>query len=92
MMAGRDHPLLEKVRQCSSTPDLAVDFFTKILSPCHECRLRADALRHPYLAPVIELMTKDLATAQPPREGERMHCCVILLQCHLSLSSLHFPG
>ena len=79
MKAGRDHPLLERVRQCSATPDLAADFFTKIFSPCHMCRLRGDAFYHPYLAPVTEQMTKDLAAAEPPRESERMHasprCC-----------------
>ena len=63
-----------KAVQCDSK----TDFFSKAFSLCPECRLRADAFHHPYLAPIAELMTRDLAAAEPPREGEQMlalSCC-----------------
>lgn len=61
LAAGADNPLLNRVRQCSATPDLAVDFFTKILSPCPLCRLGAEALFHPYLQATTARMESDLA-------------------------------
>lgn len=57
---GRDHPLLERVRQCSATPGLAVNFFKKILSPCPQCRLGAEALFHGYLRPHTYQMLSEL--------------------------------
>ena len=57
---GRDHPLLQRIRTHSSTPDLAVDFFKKILSPCPLCRLGADALFHPYLKATTQKMLSEL--------------------------------
>ena len=57
---GKSHPLLDRVRQCSATPDAAADFFAKILHPCSGCRLRGDAFFHPYMATVIQQMKTDL--------------------------------
>lgn len=65
---GRDHPLLERVRQCSATPDLAVDFFKRILHPCPMCRLGDNALFHRYLKATTLQMQKQLTR---PGEG----CC-----------------
>ncbi|KAL3149900.1 hypothetical protein ABBQ38_013265 [Trebouxia sp. C0009 RCD-2024] len=44
------HPILDKVRSCSLTPDLAADFFTKVLTyEKQERPTAAQALQHPYL-------------------------------------------
>ncbi|KAL3143924.1 hypothetical protein ABBQ32_003740 [Trebouxia sp. C0010 RCD-2024] len=44
------HPILDKVRSCSSTPDLAADFFAKVLTyKKHKRPTAAQALQHPYL-------------------------------------------
>lgn len=57
---GTDNPLLNKVRECSAEPDLAVDFFSRIFSPCPTCRLGTEALYHPYLASTTAQMIADL--------------------------------
>lgn len=45
-----EHPILEEVRHCSSTPDLAADFFAKLLNyEQHKRPTAAQALQHPYL-------------------------------------------
>lgn len=45
-----DHPLLDKVRECSANPDAAADFFQQILHPHHSSRLGVEALAHDYIA------------------------------------------
>ena len=44
------HPILDNIRRCSSTPDEAVDFFTLILNPEPQLRpTAAEAQEHPYI-------------------------------------------
>ena len=44
------HPILDNIRRCSSTPDEAVDFFSRILHCIPDKRLTAaQALEHPYI-------------------------------------------
>ena len=44
------HSVLDQIRSCSSTPDEAVDFFTRILHPDERMRPTAtQALEHPYI-------------------------------------------
>ena len=50
------HPLLDRVRQCSATPDLAADFFTKILYPFGEWRMCSKAIQHAYVAGTVAEM------------------------------------
>ena len=51
------HPLLDRIRRRSCTPELAVDFFTKTLTPFRRERLTAaEALQHPYLRPWVAEM------------------------------------
>ena len=45
-----EHPLLDKVRACSSNPDDAADFFLQLLHPYPLCRMSVEAQAHPYLA------------------------------------------
>ena len=45
-----EHPLLDKVRACSSNPDEASDFFLKLLHPFPIHRMSSEAQAHPYLA------------------------------------------
>ena len=52
-----DHPLLDNVRACSSTPSAAADFFCSILHPSPTARLTsAQALEHPYLRRCVHQM------------------------------------
>lgn len=62
---GTGSPQLQMVRQCSATPDLAADFFARVLHPDPRKRLGASALFHPYLKAVTTQMTTDLG-----REGK----------------------
>ena len=82
---GRDHPLLERVRQCSATPRLAVNFFRKILSPCPQCRLGAEALFHGYLKAHTYQMLSELN-----RDRERPPSANLACLCAMSLCVL--PG
>lgn len=45
-----EHPLLDKVRDCSANPDAAADFFLQILHPYPYERLSGNAFDHPYVA------------------------------------------
>ena len=45
-----NHPVVHRLRQCSTAPDLAVDFFTMLLHPCAHERSPVEALMHPYMA------------------------------------------
>ena len=70
---GRSHPLLDRVRQCSATPDEVADFFARVLSPCPGCRLRGDAFFHPYMANVIQDMKADLVKVRPGQDSGVHH-------------------
>ncbi|KAL3149894.1 CBL-interacting protein kinase [Trebouxia sp. C0009 RCD-2024] len=51
------HSILDNIRRCSSTPDEAVSFFTKILHPVKQLRPSArQALEHPYIRRCAEEM------------------------------------
>jgi len=57
------HSIIDKIRDCSSTPNDAVDFFTHMLHPDPRLRFSATAgLHQPYLAKCLHFMT----TGQPP--------------------------
>ena len=60
------HPLLDRLRSCSATPDDAADFFTRALCPSSEMRLTAaQALAHPYLQRfVAQMRSQQRHTAQ----------------------------
>lgn len=64
LRAGRplrvEHPLLDKVKACSSDPDMAADFFTWMLSPYDTWRLGLAARDHPYLQPTYSRMLQAL--------------------------------
>ena len=51
-----DHPLLDKVRECSTNPDAAADFFQQILHPFYFSRLSVEALAHDYIAATVNTM------------------------------------
>ncbi|DBB02285.1 TPA: hypothetical protein ACH3X3_011303 [Trebouxia sp. C0006] len=54
------HPIVDKIRQFSSTPDAAIDFFTSLLHPVPHQRLRAKfALQHVYLRGCLTQMLDD---------------------------------
>ncbi len=63
-----DHPIIDRIRGCSSTPNDAVDFFTHLFHPCPCHRLTTTAaLHHPYLAACLRQMRHDVhATNQLP--------------------------
>lgn len=45
-----NHPLLDKVKECSANPDAAADFFQRILHPHYSSRLSVEAHMHSYVA------------------------------------------
>ena len=51
-----EHPLIDKVRQCSATPDLAADFFSKVMYPFGEWRMCSKAKQHAYVAGTVSEM------------------------------------
>lgn len=51
-----EHPLLDKVRECSANPEAASDFFRQILHPYNVQRLSIEAYRHPYVATAFQKM------------------------------------
>ena len=57
-----DHPLLERVSECSDDPDMAVEFFAYLFWPVPEVRLLHTSLLHPYM----EELYADLQAAQDP--------------------------
>ena len=79
-MAGEpvSHPLLDRVRSCSTTPNAAANFFAAILHPDPTKRLTsAQALHHPYLKRCVSQM--QLAQyAQTPSQGPGF----ISAECH----------
>ena len=57
------HPVLDRVRSCSSHPDDAVSFFESLFCPVPEQRLLPhQAQSHPYLKLVVDTMRHDQAT------------------------------
>ena len=62
-----DHPLLDNVRACSSTPHAAVAFFSAVLHPSPAARLTsAQALQHPYLRPCVVQMQASYHASPAP--------------------------
>lgn len=62
-----DHPLLDNVRACSSTPHAAAAFFSAVLHPSPTSRLTsAQALQHPYLRRCVAQMKASYNVAQTP--------------------------
>lgn len=50
-----EHPIIDKIRVCSSTPNMAIDFCTHLLHPIPEMRLTTTAaLHHPYLVQLLQ--------------------------------------
>ena len=61
------HPLLHRIRQHSATPDIAVDFFTRLFHPEASQRpTAAEALEHPYLKRCARQMHDYLSSSTPP--------------------------
>lgn len=44
------HPMLDKIRQHSTNPEVACDFFVQVLCMDPKERYNPDLLSHPYLA------------------------------------------
>jgi len=58
------HPLLDKVRQCSALPDQAALFFKKILNPVPH--LRVEALHDAWCASAVSRMFAETGTSYTP--------------------------
>jgi len=58
------HPLLDKVRQCSALPDQAALFFQKILNPAPH--LRVEALHDAWCASAVSRMFDETGTSYTP--------------------------
>jgi len=58
MREGRpvNHPLIDRVRECSTTPDAAADFFRLVFQFKPEKRLLHDAACHAYLRATFDRM------------------------------------
>ena len=59
------HPLLDSVRQHSSNPDAAADFFFRMLHPTPACRLSLDGLQHAYMSQTLADMKSFHAFSSP---------------------------
>ena len=72
------HPMMTRIRACSTTPDAAASFFTAILHPKPSARLTSlQALQHPYLRQCVHQMQDHYhqPPIDPPRNmEERMSC------------------
>ena len=84
------HPIIDAIRRCSPRPNLAVDFFTKILHPKPEARMTvSEAERHPWLRPktvsIWQMFSRMLlarkARASGGASGEQM--CYLSLRSHI---------
>lgn len=65
-----DHPLLDKARAFSSTPNAAASFFSAILHPSPTKRLTsAQALQHPYLRRCVQQMQASYCTSRQTKLG-----------------------
>lgn len=63
-----DHPMIDKIRASSCTPNDAVDFFTHIFHPVPRLRFTAVAARHHvYLAECLAQMQHDVQAACQPQ-------------------------
>ena len=70
-----EHPLLDSVRACSTTPDAAADFFSAVLHPTATKRLTAQqALEHVYLRHCVSQMQMS-QPAQAPGPSQDF-CCI----------------
>ena len=64
------HLIIDKIRDCTTMPNLALDFFTHLMHPCPTCRLTATAaLHHPYHSASL-LHMRSPTVPMPP------HCLV----------------
>ena len=84
------HPLLDKVRQCSADPDQAASFFQLILNPVPH--VRRQAVHHPWCADTVSRMFKATKTSFVPDDAPQTYyfleesgcmqtCCTALLGC-----------
>ncbi|KAL3159446.1 Immunoglobulin [Trebouxia sp. C0009 RCD-2024] len=65
-----NHPLLDKVRAFSSTPDAAASFFAAIMHPSPTKRLTSiQALQHPYLRRCVQQMQASYSASQQSKLG-----------------------
>ena len=64
------HPLLDRVRQCSTNPEQAVLFFQQILNPVPH--LRARAMHHPWIAETVERMFAETGTGYEPVDPSQL--------------------
>ena len=63
MQTEMQHPLLDRVRECSASPDQAASFFQQMLHPDPPKRL--SAVDHPWLADTACSMLADMNADQP---------------------------
>ena len=59
------HPILDTVRQCSTNPDAAADFFVRMLHPCPAKRMSLEAKHHAYIAAAYTQMEEYYAGRSP---------------------------
>jgi len=84
MHEGRpvDHPLIDRVRECSTTPDAAADFFRLLFQFKPEKRLLHDATCHAYLSATFDRMKAapsiSMDSSSDVVEGERSSPCMPL--------------
>ena len=82
MREGRQvkHPLIDRVRDCSSTPDAAADFFRLVFQFKPENRLLHDAACHAYLSATFDRMKAapsiPIDLSSDVVEGERSSPCM----------------
>ena len=60
-----DHPLLDRVRECSNNPDVAADFFLHMLHPDPTRRMRLSGKPHAYISQATAEMQAHRAAHSP---------------------------
>ena len=65
------HPLLDRVRQCSSNPEQAALFFQQILNPVPH--VRRQAIHHAWCAETVNIMFRQTRTDYPPDDADPLY-------------------
>ena len=66
------HPLLDRVRQCSSNPEQAALFFQQIVNPMPH--VRRQAIHHAWCAETVNRMFRQTRTDYPPDKVDPYYC------------------
>ena len=82
LQSAVQHPILDRVRQCSANPDQAASFFLHILNPIPHAR--AIAINDPWCSDTIYRMQRDMGNQHPQTDSMKsrwLSCGVCAALC-----------